>query len=143
MLDRNRRIKRCPERFQTCKERFDIIVTVEERVYDQVSILLIYYLEVLKIVKFFVQYFHIFFQVIDFMESQEPVYNQPVHLINLEVQDNHEDATIGAFLICDMITMVKYIIEKYLNSKSTLSERNTETGHANSRKRRYKRFPKI
>lgn len=68
------------------------------------------------------------------MESQEPVYNQPVHLINLEVQDNHEDATIGAFLICDMITMVKYIIEKYLNSKSTLSERNTETGHANSRK---------
>jgi len=36
MLDRNRRIKPKPERFQSCKEHFDIIVTCEERVYDQV-----------------------------------------------------------------------------------------------------------
>jgi len=36
MLDRNRRIKPKPERFQSCKDRFDIIVTCEERVYDQV-----------------------------------------------------------------------------------------------------------
>ena len=36
MLDRNRRIKPRPERFQSCKERFDVIVTCEERVYDQV-----------------------------------------------------------------------------------------------------------
>ena len=36
MLDRNRRIKTCPERFQDCYDKFDIIFTCEERVYDQV-----------------------------------------------------------------------------------------------------------
>lgn len=36
MLDRNRRIKLGPERFQSCMEKFDIIITCEERVYDQV-----------------------------------------------------------------------------------------------------------
>ena len=36
MLDRNRRIKPRPERFQACEEKFDIIVSCEERVYDQI-----------------------------------------------------------------------------------------------------------
>lgn len=80
MLDRNRRIKKGPEKFQLCKEKFDIIITAEERVYDQ---------------------------VIEFMESNPPVDNQPVHIINIDIQDNHEEATMGAFLICDMVSMVK------------------------------------
>lgn len=36
MLDRNRRIKTRPERFQSSTEKFDVVVTCEERVYDQV-----------------------------------------------------------------------------------------------------------
>uniref|UniRef100_A0A8C2I8J6 RNA polymerase II subunit A C-terminal domain phosphatase SSU72 n=1 Tax=Cyprinus carpio TaxID=7962 RepID=A0A8C2I8J6_CYPCA len=36
MLDRNKRIKTQPERFQSCKEQFDLVITCEERVYDQV-----------------------------------------------------------------------------------------------------------
>ena len=36
MLDRNRRIKPRPERFQDTEENFDIVITAEERVYDQV-----------------------------------------------------------------------------------------------------------
>lgn len=36
MLDRNRRIKVKPERFQSCYDHFDVIITCEERVYDQV-----------------------------------------------------------------------------------------------------------
>ena len=36
MLDRNRRIKEKPERFQDSRERFDVIFTVEERIFDQV-----------------------------------------------------------------------------------------------------------
>ena len=36
MLDRNRRIKEKPERFQENKEEFDLIVTCQERVFDQV-----------------------------------------------------------------------------------------------------------
>ena len=36
MLDRNRRIKKCPQRFQDEREEeFDIVITAEERVYDQ------------------------------------------------------------------------------------------------------------
>lgn len=77
MLDRNRRIKPCPEKFQVSKERFDVIITCEERVYDQ---------------------------VIEWFGSKRSVYNQPVHVINIDIQDNHEEATIGAFLISDMVT---------------------------------------
>lgn len=36
MLDRNKRIKSKPERFQNSKDKFDLVVTCEERVYDQV-----------------------------------------------------------------------------------------------------------
>ena len=37
MLDRNRRIKAHPERFQEINgERFDLVFTVEERIYDVV-----------------------------------------------------------------------------------------------------------
>ena len=37
MLDRNRRIKPHPERFQEANgERFDVVFTVEERIYDVV-----------------------------------------------------------------------------------------------------------
>lgn len=36
MLDRNKRIKSKPERFQCCKDKFDLVITCEERVYDQV-----------------------------------------------------------------------------------------------------------
>lgn len=36
MLDRNKRIKTKPERFQSCKDKFDLVITCEERVYDQV-----------------------------------------------------------------------------------------------------------
>lgn len=45
-------------------------------------------------------------QVIEFMESKTPTYNLPVHVINIDIQDNHEEATVGAFAICDLITMV-------------------------------------
>lgn len=36
MLDRNRRIKSTPQRFQEYSGQFDVVITVEERVYDQV-----------------------------------------------------------------------------------------------------------
>uniref|UniRef100_A0A1A9WRD5 RNA polymerase II subunit A C-terminal domain phosphatase SSU72 n=1 Tax=Glossina brevipalpis TaxID=37001 RepID=A0A1A9WRD5_9MUSC len=82
MLDRNRRIKKCPERFQECSDKFDIIITVEERVYDQ---------------------------VLEYMESQDTQDNRPVHIFNVNIEDNHEEALMGAFLIADMINMVKII----------------------------------
>lgn len=77
MLDRNRRIKPKPERFQSCKDVFDIIVTCEERVYDQ---------------------------LIEDLESRPAENSHHVHVINIDIQDNHEEATIGAFLIRDLVT---------------------------------------
>jgi len=79
MLDRNRRIKTKPERFQHCKEHFDLIVTCEERVYDQ---------------------------VIEDLENRAKQDSEAVHIINIDIQDNHEEATIGAFMICDLCTML-------------------------------------
>ncbi|CAO1410830.1 unnamed protein product [Diamesa hyperborea] len=79
MLDRNRRIKLCPERFQLSQERFDVVVTCEERVYDQ---------------------------VVESMENKMPIYNQPVHVINIDIPDNQEEAVAGAFLISDLVTLM-------------------------------------
>lgn len=44
------------------------------------------------------------------MESNAPTHNQPVHIINIDIQDNHEEATMGAFLICDLASMVSQIL---------------------------------
>ncbi|VDN44554.1 unnamed protein product [Gongylonema pulchrum] len=37
MLDRNRRIKDMPQKFQHFKGKFDVIICLEERVYDQIQ----------------------------------------------------------------------------------------------------------
>ncbi|XP_030384463.1 RNA polymerase II subunit A C-terminal domain phosphatase SSU72-like [Scaptodrosophila lebanonensis] len=79
LLDRNRRIKKCPERFQECSEQFDVIITVEERVFDA---------------------------VVECLESREPVDNRPVHVLNVDIEDNHEEALMGSFLIGDMLAMM-------------------------------------
>ncbi|UYV69190.1 SSU72 [Cordylochernes scorpioides] len=80
MLDRNRRIKAHPERFQACADRFDVIFTAEERVFDQ---------------------------VVEELQSREPVDNTPVHIINVDIQDNHEEATIGAIMIYELARRIQ------------------------------------
>ncbi len=40
------------------------------------------------------------------LSLRTPVDNTTVHIINIDVQDNHEEATIGAFLICEMAQMM-------------------------------------
>ncbi|CAF1076845.1 unnamed protein product [Didymodactylos carnosus] len=75
MLDRNRRIKEKPERFQDCRDRFDIVFTVEERIFDQ---------------------------VLEDLDNRDKKTNELVHIINIDVADNPEDATLGAFMLCDL-----------------------------------------
>ena len=58
ILDRNRRIKEKPERFQEAQERFDVILTCEERCYDLV--------------------------VANF-EEMDSTSEQPVHVINIDI----------------------------------------------------------
>ena len=76
MLDRNRRIKYGPQRLQESEEKYDIIFTAEERVYDQ---------------------------VVDHFNDNCNTSSELVHVVNIDIQDNHEEATIGAFLICELV----------------------------------------
>lgn len=109
MLDRNKRIKSKPERFQSCKDKFDLVITCEERVYDQV-------LEgerdfLLERFLFFIIFIFLVPHsgcVIPFpdLSSREQETMQPVHVINVDIQDNHEEATLGAFLICELCQCV-------------------------------------
>ncbi len=106
MLERNKRIKEKPERFQDCKEEFDVIFTVEERVFDQV---------VEGLFEIFLQpnvpkMFWIFVSTKKKdLESREKNTNQPIHVINIDVCDNHEDATLGAFILLDLAQMVIFV----------------------------------
>lgn len=44
--------------------------------------------------------------VIADLNSREQETLQPVHVINVDIQDNHEEATLGAFLICELCQCV-------------------------------------
>jgi hypothetical protein len=58
LVDRNRRIKEKPEKFSESRERFDLIITVEEKVYDN---------------------------VLAIFEETHNVHHQPAHVINVDV----------------------------------------------------------
>ena len=45
------------------------------------------------------------FVVADF-NSKSPMDNTPVHIINVDIQDNQEEATIGAFFIWELVQLV-------------------------------------
>ncbi|XP_075249969.1 RNA polymerase II subunit A C-terminal domain phosphatase SSU72-like [Convolutriloba macropyga] len=82
MLDRNRRIKPKPEQFQKCYEHFDLVITCEERIFDEV--------------------------VLELLRREQTEYRAlPCHVINIDISDNQEDATIGAFMICDLCSMME------------------------------------
>lgn len=40
------------------------------------------------------------------MANRTPTDNTPVHVINIDIQDNHEEATIGAFLMLDLTNLM-------------------------------------
>ena len=56
-----------------------MIITAEERVYDQ---------------------------ALEFFEEKGGQLSQPVHIVNMDIQDNHEEATIGAFLLCELVQLL-------------------------------------
>uniref|UniRef100_A0A7E4VD02 RNA polymerase II subunit A C-terminal domain phosphatase SSU72 n=1 Tax=Panagrellus redivivus TaxID=6233 RepID=A0A7E4VD02_PANRE len=75
MLERNRQIKLHPQKFQRCEKEYDIIICLEERVYDQ---------------------------VLDFLENRVSQTSERVHVINIDVVDNPQDATVGAVLVANL-----------------------------------------
>lgn len=79
MLNRNRKIKDHPQRWVEHKKVFDVVFTCEERCFDIVC--------------------H------DLMNRGSPL-NKLVHVINVEIKDNHEDAKVGARGILDLANML-------------------------------------
>ncbi|KAJ1971925.1 RNA polymerase II subunit A C-terminal domain phosphatase [Dimargaris xerosporica] len=77
MLDRNRKIKTAPERFQESKDTFDIIITCEERCFDAVC---------------------------EELTSRGSPFCKRVHVINVDINDNHRDASIGGQSVLELAT---------------------------------------
>lgn len=77
MLDRNAKIKKAPEQWRDARDRFDLIITFEDRVFKAV--------------------------VEDFISSRSPSIFSPAYIVNLEVRDTHADAASGAKLAVDLV----------------------------------------
>ena len=113
MLDRNRRIKRCPERFQDAKEQFDVIITCQEKVFEQVLEGAFDHKH--PHLKAQISSIQQFFSICNFdppsstdLYSRDSMCSKPVLIVNVEIPDTHEDATLGAFLIHDVVQQVQY-----------------------------------
>ncbi|KAG2495869.1 hypothetical protein HYH03_006107 [Edaphochlamys debaryana] len=79
MLRRNMDVKLAPERYQENRDQFDVVVTFEERVMEQ---------------------------VVEDMAQRQQVTLEPVLVVNLDVKDSHEEAANAApqaLKLCQML----------------------------------------
>ena len=100
MLDRNRRIKRNPEKFQQNKDCFDIILSCEGMLYN-----ILYSAdssaspspEKSKNLE------RVYDQILENFNTREQEEFGQCHIINCDIVDNHEDATLGAIILSQLI----------------------------------------
>ncbi|KAJ2002908.1 RNA polymerase II subunit A C-terminal domain phosphatase [Coemansia thaxteri] len=79
MLERNRSVKHAPQRFHDEHESYDVIFTCEERVFDSVC---------------------------EELLSRAGIQSRPVHVINIEIEDNNKEAIIGARTILELARLI-------------------------------------
>lgn len=79
LMERNKKIKPSPQRFQETGEMFDVIVTCEERCFGIVC---------------------------EEIQERGIKYNRPVHIVNFDITDNQEEAMIGARSILSLAQQV-------------------------------------
>lgn len=80
MLERNKKLKNGPQRFQNSQSPFDIIFTCEERCFDIVC---------------------------EDLREREIILNRPVHVINFDIPDTPDDAAIGARMILQLAQIIE------------------------------------
>lgn len=101
MLDRNRQLKLAPERWQDSKTVADIVITCEERCFDAVcdGRPVLY--------RIFESKVHTYTDLL----SRGGEFNKPVHIINMEIRDNQEEALIAGKAMLDLAAAVSYFID--------------------------------
>lgn len=80
LLDRNRNIKEAPQRFQEAQEEYDVLVTCEDRCFDMVC---------------------------EELAKRGHRKGKPVHVVNFDIKDNPEEATIGARAILQLAQRIE------------------------------------
>lgn len=92
MLERNKKLKSGPQRFQNSTNPFDVIFTCEERCFDIVC---------------------------EDLREREVKLNKVVHVINFDIPDTPEDAAIGARMILQLAQVIE---ERGLKKEGDIGE---------------------
>ncbi|KAI7854263.1 RNA polymerase II subunit A C-terminal domain phosphatase SSU72 [Circinella umbellata] len=80
MLDRNRKVKEAPQRWQESHDIYDVIITCEERCFDA---------------------------VVEDLSNRGQGFNTSTHVLNVDIKDNHEDALLGGRAILQLAQMIE------------------------------------
>lgn len=85
MLDRNRKLKKAPEKWHDGTKIFDFVFTCEERCFDSVC---------------------------EDLMGRGGQLNKIVHVINVDIRDDNENAKIGGRAILELVDMLNKTVEK-------------------------------